>query len=256
MTLCRQKVTKQVKMCGFSTTIIENSAFAIFTCYENFSSSKSYHKATAPISTVLFALCPMPWRNVMGLIKNWDNQNQQAKSFQMRYNLSKLNYQTLSSPIRESASDGWNFSAEGFIDCSISSTTPAIITLDSWNIYHQGCILCKISPKNLVFYRNLAKIVMSLDIKVAKTHWSKIETIFYSIIKANRKFSKEIVSNLSYLSFIQEGTLAKFSAFSSGHIWPSIPRAFIYMYISHQAYLSIKKKYIAATVHIYALTTI
>ena len=35
----------------------------------------------------------------MELIQNWDNQDQQAKSFQMRYNLSKLNnwnYQTLS----------------------------------------------------------------------------------------------------------------------------------------------------------------
>ena len=40
----------------------------------------------------------MSWRNVMELIQNWDNQNQQAKSFQMRYKLSKLNnqnYQTL-----------------------------------------------------------------------------------------------------------------------------------------------------------------
>ena len=98
MTLCRQKVTKQVKMCGFLTTIIENSAFAILTRYENFSSSKSYHTATAPISTILFTLCPMPWRNVMGLIQNRDNQNQQAKSFQIRCNLSKMNdqnYQTL-----------------------------------------------------------------------------------------------------------------------------------------------------------------
>ena len=34
----------------------------------------------------------------MELIQNWDNQDQQAKSFQMRYNLSKFNnwnYQTL-----------------------------------------------------------------------------------------------------------------------------------------------------------------
>ena len=34
----------------------------------------------------------------MELIQNWDNQDQQAKSFEMRYNLSKLNnwnYQTL-----------------------------------------------------------------------------------------------------------------------------------------------------------------
>ena len=35
----------------------------------------------------------------MGLIQNWDNKTQQAKSFQMRYNMSKLNnknYQTWS----------------------------------------------------------------------------------------------------------------------------------------------------------------
>ena len=52
----------------------------------------------APISTVLFTLFRMSWRNVIELIKDWDGQNQQAKSFQMRYNLSKLsnrNYQTL-----------------------------------------------------------------------------------------------------------------------------------------------------------------
>ena len=66
--------------------------------YETFSSRNWYHKATAPISTVIFSLCPMSWRNVMELTQNWDNQNQQAKSFQMRYNWSKLNnqnYQTL-----------------------------------------------------------------------------------------------------------------------------------------------------------------
>ena len=98
MTLCRQKTTKQGKICGFPTTIIENSAFAIFTRYRKFSSRNWYHKATAPISTVLFTLCPMSWHNAMELIQNWDNQSQQAKSFQMRYNLSKLNnqnYQTL-----------------------------------------------------------------------------------------------------------------------------------------------------------------
>ena len=57
MTLCRQKVTKQGKMCGFSTRLIENSAFAIFTRYENFASINWYNKATAPISTILFTLC-------------------------------------------------------------------------------------------------------------------------------------------------------------------------------------------------------
>ena len=59
MTLCRQKVTKQGKMCGFLTTVIEISAFAIFTRYENFSSRNWYPKAKAPISTVFFTLCPM-----------------------------------------------------------------------------------------------------------------------------------------------------------------------------------------------------
>ena len=58
MTLC-QKVTMQGKMGGFPTTIIESSALAIFMRYENFSSGNWYHKATTPISTVLFALCPM-----------------------------------------------------------------------------------------------------------------------------------------------------------------------------------------------------
>ena len=93
MTICSQKVTKQVKIRGFSTTKIENSDLAILTRYENFPHKNWYHKATVPISTVLFTLCPMSWRIVMELIQNWDNQNQQAKGFQMRYNLSKLNYQ-------------------------------------------------------------------------------------------------------------------------------------------------------------------
>ena len=57
MTLCRQKVTKQGKMCRFRTRLIENSAFAIFTRYENLASTNWYHKATAPISTILFTLC-------------------------------------------------------------------------------------------------------------------------------------------------------------------------------------------------------
>ena len=70
MTSCRQKVTRQGKMCGFSTTIIEISAFAIFRRYENFSNRNWYHKATAPISTVLITLCPMSWRKVMKLIQN------------------------------------------------------------------------------------------------------------------------------------------------------------------------------------------
>ena len=99
MMLCRWKVTKQSKICRFLTTLIQKSAFAIFSHYENFFSSRNwYHNATAPISTVLFTLCPMSWRNVIELIQNWDNQNQQAKSFRIRYNLSKLNnrnYQTL-----------------------------------------------------------------------------------------------------------------------------------------------------------------
>ena len=44
----------------------------------------------------------------MELIQNWDNQDQQAKSFQMRYNLSKLNnwnYQTFPVSTRESNLD-------------------------------------------------------------------------------------------------------------------------------------------------------
>ena len=70
----------------------------IYALWKFFSSRNWYHNATAPISTVLFTLCPMSWRNVIELIQNWDNQNQQAKSFRIRYNLSKLNnrnYQTL-----------------------------------------------------------------------------------------------------------------------------------------------------------------
>ena len=38
MTLRRQQVTKQGKICGFSTTVIENNAIEIFTFYESFSS--------------------------------------------------------------------------------------------------------------------------------------------------------------------------------------------------------------------------
>ena len=99
MTICCQNVTKQVKIRGFSTTKIENSDLAILTRYENFPHKNWYHKATVPISTVIYTLCTMSWCNVMELIQNWDNQNQQAMSLQMRYNLSGLNnqnYQTLS----------------------------------------------------------------------------------------------------------------------------------------------------------------
>ena len=42
LTLCRQKVTKQGKMCEFSKTMTENIAFAIFTRYEKFSSRNWY----------------------------------------------------------------------------------------------------------------------------------------------------------------------------------------------------------------------
>ena len=48
--------------------------------------------------------------NVMELIQNWDNQNQQAKNFQIRYNLSKFNnqnYQTLSA-IQQRVSNSLN----------------------------------------------------------------------------------------------------------------------------------------------------
>ena len=71
MALCRHKVTKQGKMCGVLTRLIENGAFyTIFTRYENFASTNWYHKATAPISTVIFTLSQIIWRNVMELIKN------------------------------------------------------------------------------------------------------------------------------------------------------------------------------------------
>ena len=80
MTLCCQKVTKQGKMCGFLTTIIENSAFVIFTRYEKFFSRSWYHKATAPISTIIFTLCPS-WRNVMELIQNWYIKISRPKAF-------------------------------------------------------------------------------------------------------------------------------------------------------------------------------
>ena len=40
MMLCLQKVTNQGKICRFSTTIIENSAFAIFVRYEYFFKQK------------------------------------------------------------------------------------------------------------------------------------------------------------------------------------------------------------------------
>ena len=53
MILCRNKVTKHGKMCGFSTRLIDNSAFAIFMRYETFASTNWYHKAITPISTIL-----------------------------------------------------------------------------------------------------------------------------------------------------------------------------------------------------------
>ena len=98
MTICRPLVTRWGKISGFSTTIIENSAYAMFVRYEHFSDRNWYHKATAAITTFFFITCPISWRNVIELIQNWDNQDQQAKGFQMRYKLSKLNnqnYQTL-----------------------------------------------------------------------------------------------------------------------------------------------------------------
>ena len=59
--------------------------------YENFGSKNWNHNATAPLSTVHITLLPIKWRrNIMELIKNWDNQNQLAKNFQMRYNLYKI----------------------------------------------------------------------------------------------------------------------------------------------------------------------
>ena len=81
MTLCCQKVTKRGWICGIPPWLIENSAFAIFTRYENFALTNWYHKATAPISTVLFTLSLIIRCSVMELIQNRDNQIQQAKSF-------------------------------------------------------------------------------------------------------------------------------------------------------------------------------
>ena len=54
-----------------------------------------------PISTVLCTLCPMSWRNITESIQNWDNQVQQAKNFQINYNLSKLNSQNYRSLTKE-----------------------------------------------------------------------------------------------------------------------------------------------------------
>ena len=51
MTVFRQIVTKQGKMSGFSSRLIENGAFAIFTPYEDFASTNWYHKATAPFTS-------------------------------------------------------------------------------------------------------------------------------------------------------------------------------------------------------------
>ena len=89
-------------MCGFSTRLIENSVFAIFTRYDNFASTNRFQKSTASISTVPFTLCPIRWRDVMKLINNYDNQNWQAKSLQMRYNLSKLEQKKLPNLIHSS----------------------------------------------------------------------------------------------------------------------------------------------------------
>ena len=75
MTLCHQKVTKQGRICRIPTWSIENSAFAIFACYETFARTNWYHKATAPISTVLFTSCPIVWCSVMELIQNRGNCN-------------------------------------------------------------------------------------------------------------------------------------------------------------------------------------
>ena len=46
-----------------------------------FFSRNWYHKATAPTLSVLFILCPMSWRNVMQLIRNWDNQVSRPRAF-------------------------------------------------------------------------------------------------------------------------------------------------------------------------------
>ena len=53
--------------------LLKHCNFHIFARYENFASTNWYCKATAPISAVLYTLCLITWRNVMGLIQNWDN---------------------------------------------------------------------------------------------------------------------------------------------------------------------------------------
>ena len=59
MTLCRQKVTTQGKNnVRVLKIIIKNSVFAIFTRNKNLSSRNWYHKATAPVSTVLLHNVP------------------------------------------------------------------------------------------------------------------------------------------------------------------------------------------------------
>ena len=68
-----------------------------------------YYKATAPILMVLVTVELIKRHNVMELIQKRDNQNQQAKGFQMRCNLSNLNnwnYQTLIWPRWTSKIDG------------------------------------------------------------------------------------------------------------------------------------------------------
>ena len=71
-------------MCGFSTRLIENGVFAIFTRYDNFACTDRFNFNS------LFIFCVIRWRNVMKLIKNCDNQMWRVKGLQMRYNLSKF----------------------------------------------------------------------------------------------------------------------------------------------------------------------
>ena len=90
--LCRQKVTKQGKMCRFSTTIIENTTFAIFTHYELFSAETGTMRLQLRFQKSFSHFVPRhdatSW--------NWDNQNQPAKSFQMKSILNNQNYETSS----------------------------------------------------------------------------------------------------------------------------------------------------------------
>ena len=83
MTLRRQKVTEQGKMCMFSTKIIENRALQYLRIMKNFPAVIGSTRLQLQLQQSFLHYVPMAWRNVIELTINWDNQNQQANSFQM-----------------------------------------------------------------------------------------------------------------------------------------------------------------------------